>query len=153
MSEKKFNVRVYGLLVNEQHDLLVTDEYHFEKCITKFPGGGLHFGEGTIECLKREMMEETNTEVDIVRHFYTTDFFQVSAFNSTHQVISIYYLIRAQKPLAVDIKKKRFDFDSLTEGAQLFRWISLTDLKKDDFTFPIDQHVAELILRQGILLR
>lgn len=143
--ENLFNVRVYGILLNERKELLVTDEFRIGKFITKFPGGGLQFGEGTIECLKREMMEETGHEIEVIRHFYTADFFQPSAFNNAQQVISIYYLIRTLQPLTIEIKRKPFDFISVTDGAQIFRWVHLNDLKKNDFTFPIDQRVAELI--------
>ncbi len=144
MPENIFNVRVYGILVNEKQEVLVSDEYHFEKFITKFPGGGLQFGEGTIDCIKREMLEETGIEIEVISHFYTTDFFQLSAFNEKHQVISIYYLISMLKPFTFPVKEKPFDF-ALNEGAQSFRWIPLSALRKEDFTFPIDQKVAELL--------
>ena len=48
-----FNIRVYGILINEQHQLLVSDEYIRGNYYTKFPGGGLEFGEGTRDCLVR----------------------------------------------------------------------------------------------------
>ncbi|HXU27440.1 MAG TPA: NUDIX domain-containing protein, partial [Bacteroidia bacterium] len=89
---KGFNVRVYGVLV-EDGKLLVSDEYIKEHEITKLPGGGLEFGEGTIECIIREFKEETNLTVTVKTHFYTTDFFVKSAFN-TSQVISIYYIVK-----------------------------------------------------------
>ena len=128
--------------MNDLQQVLVTDEYRFGKQITKFPGGGLQYGEGTLECIRREMMEETGNEVEVIRHFYTTDFFQRSAFHKNDQVISIYYMVRAKQPLKIKVKEKPFDFDSLTEGAQVFRWIPLNSLKSEDFTFPIDQKVA-----------
>jgi 8-oxo-dGTP diphosphatase len=146
MPDKIFNVRVYGILINEQNELLVTDEYHHGMNITKFPGGGLQFGEGTKDALHREMFEETGSEIEIIRHFYTTDFFQQSAFNPAQQVISIYYLIRPVKPLNIEVKNKPFNFDVAGEGAQIFRWIPLQHLKKTDLTLPIDQFVAGIIL-------
>jgi hypothetical protein len=42
----KFNIRVYGLLINKQQEVLVTDEYRIGMYMTKFPGGGLEYGEG-----------------------------------------------------------------------------------------------------------
>src|SRR5439155_776372 len=113
--------------------------------ITKFPGGGLQFGEGTRDCLKREMIEETGQEVEVFDHFYTTDFFQISIFDSTKQVISIYYRFRFVDPVRFQIKIKPYDFDELKEGAQSFRWIRLSDLKKEDMSLPIDQKVAEML--------
>ena len=70
----RFNIRVYGLLI-EDGKVLVSDELIKGKGITKFPGGGLEFGEGTIEALKREFREELDTEIHIRRHYYTTDFY------------------------------------------------------------------------------
>ncbi len=140
-----FNVRVYGILIDENQDVLVSDELIHGKYITKFPGGGLEFGEGTIEAIKREMMEETNTEVEVLEHFYTTDFFQVSAFNPHTQVISIYYLLRTISSLNVPIRQKPFDFAELIEGAISFRKIPLSSISESDFTFPIDMKVATLL--------
>ena len=57
-----FNVRVYGLLIDQYQRLLVTDEFIRGSYITKLPGGGLEFGEGTRACLQREFIEETGIE-------------------------------------------------------------------------------------------
>lgn len=140
-----FNVRVYGILIDEQQNLLVSDELIHGMYITKFPGGGLEYGEGTIDALKREMMEETNTAVEVLGHFYTTDFFQVSAFNPQAQVISIYYLIKALTNLHVPIKQKAFDFGEAKEEAISFRLIPLDIISQEQFTFPIDKKVAAML--------
>lgn len=141
----RFNVRVYGLLINDNNELLVSDEHEYGINFTKFPGGGLEYGEGLIEGLKREFIEECNTAITVISHFYTTDFFVKSAFNDS-QVISVYYLIKTVAKLNVTIKTIPFDFDGDGEALQSFRWIKLADLKPDDFTFPIDQHVAKLLI-------
>ena len=85
-----FNVRVYGILIDDQNRLLVSDEFIRGNYITKLPGGGLEIGEGTRDCLVREFMEEASLVINVGNHFYTTDFFQISAFNHTDQIISIY---------------------------------------------------------------
>jgi len=69
-----FNVRVYGLLINENNELLISDEKEYGKRFSKFPGGGLEIGEGLIDGLKREFMEECNMPVKVLQHYYTTDF-------------------------------------------------------------------------------
>ena len=48
MQEKRFNIRVYGILINDQDQLLVSDEVIKGIKFTKFPGGGLEWGEGTM---------------------------------------------------------------------------------------------------------
>jgi len=139
-----FTIRVYGICIMN-NSVLVTDEFIYGQYITKFPGGGIQFGEGTVDCLKREMMEEANQEVEVLEHLYTTDFFQPSTFDPTKQVVSIYYRFRFTTPLLFQIKEKPFDFDTLVDRAQTFRWINLNTLKKENMTLPIDQKVAELL--------
>ena len=63
-----FNIRVYGILLNEQQQLLVSDEYIRGGYYTKFPGGGLEYGEGTRDCLKREFKEEMDLDVEVERY-------------------------------------------------------------------------------------
>lgn len=145
MSENIFNVRVYGILISDQKQVLVTDEIHYGRRITKFPGGGLQFGEGTVECLERECREELLQEVEVKKHFYTTDFFQRSAFNEKQQVISVYYFISAADAQSISVRQKPFDFDTEQEDAQSFRWIALASISENDFTFPIDKKVAGLL--------
>ena len=147
MSENIFNVRVYGICLHNKN-VLVTDEIRYGKMITKFPGGGLQFGEGTIACLKRECVEEFGQHVEVKELFYTTDFFQPSAFNSKQQVISIYYLISVPHPEEIPVTKKQFNFPEAKEEAQTFRWISVEDSSEDDFTFPIEKKVAELLKKK-----
>src|ERR1700748_1807551 len=97
---RSFNVRVYGLLINDNNQVLLSDEHEYGMDFTKFPGGGLEYGEGLTEGLKREFMEECAIRVVIDSHFYTTDFFVKSAFNDS-QIISVYYTVRAIDELKV----------------------------------------------------
>ena len=145
-----FNLRVYGLLINDQKEVLVTDEFRFGKEMTKFPGGGLNWGEGTNDCLKRECREEMNCEIEVMEHFYTTDFFQPAAFYDKHQLISIYYIIRNISPLSIPISKNKNDFNKV-EGAQSFRWIRISELNSEEFTFPIDKKVVHMLLDSRLM--
>src|ERR1041385_2662682 len=101
-----FNVRVYGVLVAGNGDILVADEHIRGNYYTKFPGGGLEFGEGTRDCLKRELKEELNIESEIGDHIYTTDYFQLSAFNPEQQIISIYYYAKAMDKIFIPLRSK-----------------------------------------------
>lgn len=140
-----FTIRVYGLIINDENQVLITDEFQLNMKMTKFPGGGLDFGEGTIDCLKREMMEECNQEIQDIKHFYTTDFYQKALFWDDRQLISIYYLARLKQPIQFRISDKSFDFPDLINGNQSFRWISADRIIPEDFIFPIDKHVAHLL--------
>ena len=109
---EKFNIRVYGILINEKKQVLVADEFIRGNYYTKFPGGGLEFGEGTRDCLKREFVEELNLKVDVLEHLYTTDFYQESAFRPGDQIISIYYLVKPLEMIAARLSDIEFDFDA-----------------------------------------
>src|ERR1700760_837137 len=98
------NLRVYGILLGENKKVLVSDEYIRGEYYTKFPGGGLEFGEGTRECLKREFKEEMDLEVRVTDHIYTTDFFQMSAFNPEQQIIAVYYFAEALEEIKAPIR-------------------------------------------------
>jgi ADP-ribose pyrophosphatase YjhB (NUDIX family) len=147
-----FNVRVYGILINDQKQVLVSDEFIRGNYYTKFPGGGLEFGEGTRDCLRREFKEEMNLEVEIGEHIYTTDFFQVSAFNPQHQILSIYYLVSAKEPISFPLRLIPFDFNEsqlntyeISGETETFRFIDWKDFSEESVTLPIDKYVAKLI--------
>ena len=141
MPPQKFNVRVYGILVQDGK-LLVNEELIRGKIIFKFPGGGLDLGEGTIEGLQREWKEELDLEIEVNEHFYTTDFFQHSAFDDS-QVISIYYFVKAKK-----IPEKMVNY---VENERTF-WLDIHDVRAEIFTLPIDKRVGELLQKKFDLL-
>jgi ADP-ribose pyrophosphatase YjhB (NUDIX family) len=131
---------------------LVSDEYIRGEYFTKFPGGGLDIGEGTRDCLKREFMEEMNLKVSIGDHIYTTDFFQISAFNSAHQILSIYYAATALEPIKVPLRTNEFDFDeqqlqvyAQTKQIETFRFVDWENFSGEKVTLPIDKIVADLV--------
>ena len=148
-----FNVRVYGILIDSKKRLLVSDEFIRGNYFTKFPGGGLEFGEGTRDCLKREFKEETGLDVTIGDHIYTTDFFQISAFNNVDQIISIYYFVHTAEPVSLATKTNLFDFEPHQVAdprgeAEVFRWIEWNELHEEAVSLPIDKVVVKM-LRNG----
>jgi ADP-ribose pyrophosphatase YjhB (NUDIX family) len=148
----RFNIRVYGILVNRQKQVLVSDEYIRGSYFTKFPGGGLEFGEGTRECLRREFKEEMDLQVVVGDHIYTTDYFQLSAFNPDHQIISIYYFAEALEEIKTPLREKPFQFDEQqlkiyesTKEIETFRFIDWDDFSAESVTLPIDKLVANIV--------
>ena len=147
-----FNVRVYGILLGKNKEVLVSDELIRGDYIIKFPGGGLEFGEGTRECLKREFKEEMDLEVKVTDHLYTTDFFQMSAFNKEQQIISIYYFAEALEEIKVPLRTTPFDFDEKQlkmyeekKETETFRFVGWDLFSTQSVTLPIDKVVAQLL--------
>ncbi|MCA0429488.1 MAG: NUDIX domain-containing protein [Bacteroidetes bacterium] len=134
---KKFNIRVYGIIQFDSF-ILVSDEKFNGKTITKFIGGGLEYGEGLIDCLKREFIEELGIEIEILRHFYTTDFFVESLSNKNQQIISIYYLIKPKE------LKGKFSLNSQNSDQKL-KWIDLNTTTDDSISLIIDKKVFNLL--------
>ena len=147
-----FTIRVYGILINEKKQVLLSDEFIRGEYYTKFPGGGLELGEGTRDCLKREFKEEMNLEVQIEDHIYTTDYFQMSAFNPNDQIISIYYFVKALEPITAPLRSKEFDFDKEQmdiykekNEIETFRFDDWNNFSAGSVTLPIDKIVAALL--------
>lgn len=136
MRHSKFNVRVYGILLNGDKEVLVSEEMIRGQKVIKFPGGGLEYGEGTRDALAREWQEELGVSVQVQEHYYTTDFFQPSAYDDS-QVISIYYKV------AMTGNQLQFPY---TNGNELFYFIAINDDMPDMITLPIDKKVAGMLM-------
>ena len=145
---RQFTVRVYGILLDATRGVLVADEFQEGQSFTKFPGGGLQLGEGTRECLAREWMEELNQKIEVGDHFYTTDFYQQSDFDSSQQVICIYYLVHLPYNAESVSALPPVNHTNKSEATATFRWISLNEFNEELLTFPIDRLVGKMIKDQ-----
>src|SRR5688572_15002321 len=119
---ERWNIRAYGIWVQDDK-LLVNEELIRGRRVIKLPGGGIDLGEGIVEGLKREWMEELGLEIEVLSHFYTTDFYQHSAFDDS-QVISVYYRIAANADLPI--------YNS--EPNERTYWMPIAEVSEDTFT-------------------
>ncbi|MGV3762418.1 NUDIX domain-containing protein [Parapedobacter sp.] len=142
-----FNIRVYGILVNESREVLISDEREYGMEFSKFPGGGLEYGEGLADGLMREFKEECHIEIDILRHIHTTDVFIKSAFNDS-QVLAVYYLVKNKTPFNCRFSEKAFDFEVGNPIDQVFRWIPVGKLNEGDLTFEMDRIAWRVFLSE-----
>lgn len=133
---KKFNLRVYGLIQNKQDQILISHENRFSRSFSKFPGGGIEWGEGTVEALKRELLEEIGIDFQIGELFYVNDFFQQSAFRETDQIFSFYYHVKCD-----DYSKVLSTPNGEKNDGEVFKWHDLSEIEDTDLTFPIDKIV------------
>ncbi|MCX7744797.1 MAG: NUDIX domain-containing protein [Flavobacteriales bacterium] len=143
----KFMIRVYALIIHSDF-ILVCDENYDGVLMTKFPGGGVEFGEGIKEALYREIYEEMQAEILEATHFYTTDFFQQSAFHPNTQLISVYYLVTLKNPFSFQAEVSLLPNYPENKHQSHFRWVPLKQLSSEGVTFPIDKHVVYLLRNQ-----
>jgi len=148
MALTRFNVRVYGILINEIDQVLVSDELIKGTETTKFPGGGLELGEGLRDGLAREFQEECNVQVQVTEHFYTTDFFVPSAWDTDSQFISVYYFCTCPDWRSIKTSTKKFDYISIDgKDAESFRWVDLAKLSDEtDVKLIVDKVVLKMLI-------
>ena len=136
----RFNIRVYALIIFK-NNILLSRELIQNELIYKFPGGGVELGEGFVDALQREAKEEMGQHLNHITHFYTTDFFQRSSFDSSEQLISIYFKASLSKDLNNRLKIP-------VKDQPVFEWKRLVDLDEENLHFPIDKKVLNMIKLQ-----
>ncbi len=127
----KINVRIYAICIKDKKVFALHEDYAGFK-MTKFPGGGLEYGEGTIECLQREFAEELNLKIKNTEHFYTQEDFLLSKFRENEQLLTIYYTTEIVNEDELKI---------LDESIERTEWVSLEE--ESPFQLPIDKIVFE----------
>jgi len=131
-----FNVRVYALIVKNNH-LLIAEEQHGGFFLRKFPGGGLQFGEGILQALHRELKEELDADVDSASLLCVTEDFVVSFLNNKQQVIGVHYLVDLKQDYSDEfLNNNRVELEN---GYIYFKWVLLDSINPEDFTSPVDK--------------
>jgi len=136
---KHFNLRTYAIIISEANEVLVSDEMRFGRAFTKFPGGGLEWGEGLTDGLKREIQEELGLNAEIGDLFYVNEFFQQSGFRKDDQLISFYYRVVSIDMAAIPVTEHEVP---VSEEGENFRWVKISDLSEEMMTFPVDKFVV-----------
>ncbi len=132
-----FNVRVYSFLEKDNKILLLKEPFQ-GNIVTKLPGGGLEFGEGTRECLVREFKEELNLKVEVKEHIYTLDYFYPSKIKPQKQFLLVYYKVEAK------------DFSSLNimvPEIQELIWVDKSKITTNDLSLDSDKTALRYYLK------
>lgn len=133
----RINVRVYAVILKDRKILALHEEYVGEHLL-KFPGGGMEYGEGVLECVSRELEEELNLKLINFEHLYTQENFMQSKFSDNEQLLSIYYLAEMEDENDLIIR------DACIEKTE---WISL-DAEENPFPLPVDKVVFDLLKKK-----
>jgi ADP-ribose pyrophosphatase YjhB (NUDIX family) len=148
MAILRFNIRAYFILYNDNEEILLSDELIAGKKYTKFPGGGVEFGEGIEDAIRREAMEELGQEVEIIQHIYTTGFFVESMFRPGDQVVSVYYQVQLLEAPKFRIATSKFDFDTDQHQTESFRWAKLASIHPNELSFPADKFLLQRLQQE-----
>jgi 8-oxo-dGTP diphosphatase len=141
MAPTRFTIRIYGILINKERQILLSHEKIGDFEFTKFPGGGLEFGEGPKDCLVREFKEETGIDIIAGRHVYTCDYFIQSKLDPEEQVIGIYYLVKAADDAQLQkLKPGREIHDFRGQKNEIrHEWLDLKEFNPEMLTFEMDR--------------
>jgi 8-oxo-dGTP pyrophosphatase MutT (NUDIX family) len=137
----QFNLRVYGLAVNERSEILLVEEAIRSRGgqrVVKFPGGGVELGEGIREALQREWREETGRELQRAEPLYYNDEFVASFFHAGHQIVCFYYRVWFDWSLPLIPETGDTEFVA-------FRWQRLDQLKPEHLSLPTDQQALRAL--------
>ena len=142
---KQFTIRVYGLLINKLNQVLLSQEFHGGRFYIKFPGGGLEFGESTIDCLKREFREELATEITVLNLIHLSDSFFLSAFHPNTQVIAAYYSVSIDNPEKICVASQLETDFSGPAGPVCFFWQKIECLDETLLSLPSDKQLVSIL--------
>ena len=143
-----FTIRVYGLLIVD-HQVLLSRENIYGNIYTKFPGGGLELGEGVVDCLEREMMEEAGIRIIKWELFHINEHFLASTFHKSKQVLSIYYRIWSDEISQIKTSNPEDSTILKAHSDQLLYWASLNTLTDEPIHLPVDREVVRLISQRN----
>jgi ADP-ribose pyrophosphatase YjhB (NUDIX family) len=149
MTVRSFNVRSYGILLNQDSVLLSEEWYpNHDGPILKFPGGGVNLGEGVVDCLIREFREEANLEIKVHDVVHVGRGFVKSHFNDT-QVISVYFRVESlggEPP----VDQILMDPEGREGASYRLFWCPLSELDAKKMTFANEKEMVTVLQKYPV---
>lgn len=132
-------IRIAVVIVQDDRILLVQHRKG-PKCYWLLPGGGLDFGETIEECVRRELLEETNLEVKLKKPLFISE----SIPKDRHR--HIVNLVFESEVVGGSLKK------GVEEILQDVKFFSLTELDELTIYPPIKDNLKEIMMQKEISL-
>jgi 8-oxo-dGTP diphosphatase len=113
----RFHLAIKGLIVHNRKLLLLKKprKPNQEHSCWELPGGGLVFGEMPETALQREIMEEINLKVDVIKPIWVWGFMK----NESTQVVGITHLCRCDSTMV-----------TISLEHEEFRWVAPEEIKE-----------------------
>tara|TARA_B100001094_G_scaffold83894_1_gene80207 strand:- start:1198 stop:1650 length:453 start_codon:yes stop_codon:yes gene_type:complete len=134
--------RVYGFLINNSKQVLVSAERFNGIPLIKFPGGGVEWGEGLQEALIREFKEELKISIGVKENIYFNDFPVESAIDKRYQVQAFFYHVEPLEPMRFSTVLSLKPPEKNTEN---FIWVDLKNLNEELFTYEIEKEAVKAL--------
>ena len=134
--------RVYGFLINNSKQVLVSAERFNGIPLIKFPGGGVEWGEGLQEALIREFKEELKISIGVKENIYFNDFPVESAIDKRYQVQAFFYHVEPLESMRFSTVLSLKPPEKNTEN---FIWVDLKNLSEELFTYEIEKEAAKAL--------
>ncbi|MAB85042.1 MAG: NUDIX hydrolase [Cryomorphaceae bacterium] len=134
--------RVYGFLINNSNQVLVSAERFNGIPLIKFPGGGVEWGEGLQEALIREFKEELKISIGVKENIYFNDFPVESAIDKRYQVQAFFYHVEPLEPMRFSTVLSLKPPEKNTEN---FIWVDLKNLNEELFTYEIEKEAVKAL--------
>ena len=138
---KSKHIGCYGIVKNNNEILLIKKGRGAYKGKLDLPGGGIEYGETTLETIKREFMEEVGINIRNAKLKTVVTNYVVWNLDETHledlQHIGIVYDVEIQEKDLKKIKQDADGHDSL--GA---KWYNIDELNIEDLS-PIAKCIFE----------
>tara|TARA_B100001059_G_scaffold60093_3_gene55625 strand:- start:20997 stop:21449 length:453 start_codon:yes stop_codon:yes gene_type:complete len=134
--------RVYGFLINNSKQVLVSAERFNGIPLIKFPGGGVEWGEGLQEALIREFKEELKISIGVKENIYFNDFPVESVIDKRYQVQAFFYHVEPLEPMRFSTVLSLKPPEKNTEN---FIWVDLKNLNEELFTYEIEKEAVKAL--------
>ena len=121
-------IRVKGIIVNSNDELLLGYSHN----MYQFPGGHLEKNEDLIDCLKREIKEETGIDIELynAKPFMLIEYYTKNYFNSGKNRCNKLYYFEVKTDKKIKLEETNYTEDEIYGNYEL-RYIKFANVKDE----------------------